>query len=600
MLKQRTAEGHSVALVKAIKKNGTTFSCEITSAVFTDEAGIQKSITGITDISQRILDQKNIDIKKEKIVAGNIALAKSTQKKIDIRKDKIVAASIDVAISKQKDIDTKKEKAVAGDIALAKSKQKKIDIRKEKIIAHNIDQAISKQKSIDIKKEKIVANNIELLISAQKNINAKNEKIVADNIALVKSKQKIIDIKKKKAVVDNIIIAKSKQKEIDIKKANVVSSDIKRASIKSHREKINYARTAREQLLAEIEKGFRGIFNSSSDVLFDSDLLANKVMINDAYEKEFGYKKTHTSAEAEDWLNHIHPDDKEVVMHDYLRMLASAATEWKYSFRFLKADNSVVTVLSKGIVLRDYNGKAYRRIGYLVDISKQKVMEERFGQQIRLREKQFDEAMRDAKEAERSDIGKELHDNVNQLLGASRMYLELAKRGGANSQAHLSRSSEYTLMAMEAIRKLTKGLTADFIRDLGLCDTIDSLASDTMEATSIKISCALKSFVEDSVNGKFKLNIYRIVQEHLNNIIKHAHASAVNISLLQNKRSIMLTISDNGIGFDTEKRQKGIGIANIKSRATAYNGMAEFVSREKLGCVLTVRFPLTDEFPDKL
>jgi PAS domain S-box-containing protein len=66
MLKQRTAEGHSIALVTAIKKSGKLVPCEITSAVFMDEDGIEKAITNIADVSQRILKQKNIDTKKIK------------------------------------------------------------------------------------------------------------------------------------------------------------------------------------------------------------------------------------------------------------------------------------------------------------------------------------------------------------------------------------------------------------------------------------------------------------------------------------------------------------------------------------------------------
>jgi PAS domain S-box-containing protein len=91
MLKQRTAEGQSIALVTAIKKSGKTLPCEITSAVFMDEDRIEKAITTIRDRSQSILKQKNIDTKKEKIVADNIDQAKSEQLEIDIKKEKIVA-----------------------------------------------------------------------------------------------------------------------------------------------------------------------------------------------------------------------------------------------------------------------------------------------------------------------------------------------------------------------------------------------------------------------------------------------------------------------------------------------------------------------------
>ncbi len=462
MLKQRTAEGHSIALVTVIKKSGKLLPCEITSAVFMDEDGIEKSITSIADMSQHILAQKNVDAEKEKVVAADIVLARV------------------------------------------------------------------KQKNIDIKKEKIVASNIRI------------------------------------------------------------------AKVKSNKEKLSHGIAAREQLLTEYESSFKLFFNSSSDVLYDVDLLTEETIFNHAYEQEFGYKITGNMEVEDDWFDHIHPDDKEAVVKDYHRMLASAEIEWKNRFRFLKADSSVANVITGGIVLRNATGRAYRRIGYMQDISKQKVVEERLEKEIRLKEIQIAEAMEDAKETERSDIGKELHDNINQLLSVSKLYLDMAKRGGENSEIYLSRSSEYTISAIEEIRKLSKGLTTDMIKNIGLCDAIVNVIHDTMEVNPVKISCSLKSFIEDSVSNKFKLAVFRIVQEELNNVLKHAKATKVIINLSQNKKSIVLTIADNGIGFDTGKKRKGIGMDNIKSRAESYNGSADFVSRPQQGCVLTVTFPVAD------
>jgi PAS domain S-box-containing protein len=409
MLQENLKQGNSISDVTAIKKNGKRVSCEITSAVFLDEKGTKKVITTIGDMSQGILNQRNIDIKNEKLVADNIVIAKSKQKDIDIKNEKLVADNISIAKSKQKDIDIKNEKLVADNISIAKSKQKDIDIKNEKLVADNISIAKSKQKDIDIK----------------------NEKLVADNIVIAKSKQKDIDIKNEKLVADNIKIAKAMQKDIDVR-------------------------------------------------------------------------------------------------------------------------------------------------------------------QNKLREKQISDAREDARNLERSDIGKELHDNVNQLLGASRLYLEMGKRGGIDSEMFFGRSSQYTLSAIEEIRKLTKGLITDIIKNLGLRVAIENIAHDTMEVSPLEIHCDLGSFIENSVNDKFKLNAFRIVQEQLNNILKHAKATKVKLNLSQQKKSLSLTITDNGVGFDTSKNRIGIGIENIKSRAKAYNAAARFVSHPGNGCVLGITFPMTD------
>jgi len=130
------------------------------------------------------------------------------------------------------------------------------------------------------------------------------------------------------------------------------------------------------------------------------------------------------------------------------------------------------------------------------------------------------------------------------------------------------------------------------MKNPGLRESIYNLTREIMEVNNIRITCALTGFIESSANEKFKLNIFRIVQEGLNNILKHAHATEVIIRLSQNKKFLTLTISDNGVGFDTQKKQSGIGIDNIKSRAASYNGVADFVSQPGKGCVLNVRFPL--------
>jgi len=381
-----------------------------------------------------------------------------------------------------------------------------------------------------------------------------------------------------------------KQKEIDVQKEKIVADNIVLAKAKSDEEKLDIEGAAK----AEYEENFKLIFNSSSDILYDIDLVANKVVLSDAYEKEFGYKIINNTTSKEDVFSHIYPDDKEAVMQDYSRMLASEDVEWKYNFRFLKSDESVANLFTSSVVLRNEDGKALRRIGHLQDISKQKVLEEKLEQEIKLKEKQIEEATEEAREMERSYLGKELHDNVNQLLGASRLYLSMVKWVGENSEMYLSRSSEYTIMAIEEIRKLSKGLTTDLTKNLGLLESIENLTRDTMEVNPIKISCVLDSYIENRVNDQFRKNVFRIVQEQMNNILKHAKATEVTISLSQNKKIIILSISDNGVGFDTGKKQKGIGIANIKSRAVSYNGTVDFVSQPGHGCVLVVTFPVTD------
>jgi signal transduction histidine kinase len=168
--------------------------------------------------------------------------------------------------------------------------------------------------------------------------------------------------------------------------------------------------------------------------------------------------------------------------------------------------------------------------------------------------------------------------------------MDLAMRHSKGRHDNICRSSEYTLIAIEVIRKLAKGLVTTAIKSVGLCLAIRKMTHDLMKAYPIKITCRMDSALNHGMSEKLRLDVFRIVQEQLSNIVKHAKANRVKIGLSQNKVDILLSVSDNGIGFDVTKNADGIGILNIKSRAVFYNGNAEFVSKPGKGCVLTVSF----------
>ena len=127
---------------------------------------------------------------------------------------------------------------------------------------------------------------------------------------------------------------------------------------------------------------------------------------------------------------------------------------------------------------------------------------------------------------------------------------------------------------------------------MGLIVSVIKLITDISRSNDIKIVFKNSSYSEEQSDTGLKLVIYGIIQEQLNNILKHAKATEVAISLSQNKKSIILSISDNGVGFDTGQKRKGSGVDNIKSWAASYNGTADFVSQPGRGCSLIVSFPV--------
>jgi PAS domain S-box-containing protein len=633
LLKQRNREGQLIMNIPAIKKSGKVFPCQFSSAVFTDTDGIKRAISSIIDLSKSVATQKNIDISKEKIVANDILFAKSKQRNIDLKKEKIVADNIEHAKSKQKVIDDRKAKIVAVDIKLAleksDSREKRNNewIRSAGKISYDVmwDWNISsgeiyvgdsitevfgykvKNNHVQFKEfircllpeeVKVLKERLIKVINSGKNSwhDTFHFKRLDGSVASATSRANIIRDLNGKAT--NLIgalqdLSNLVEKENALKDQYAIRQKERKGFLLAGKQS-NVEIAVKNKLLTEFRENFKFVFNSSSDVLYDFDLKTGKIMISDNYESEFGYKIEKTMTPEKDWFSHVHQKDQKRITEEYLAVLKSDQIEWIAQTRFLRSDHSIANVWIRGLILRDNFGKLYRIIGCMKDISKQIVLEEKLQQEIQLREQQVAEAWSDAKSAERSEIGKELHDNVNQLLGASKLYIDMAKLGGNNSEMCLSRSSEYTLTAIEEIRKLTKGLTTDVIKNLGLEEAIKNICHDIMEVNAVKVSFSVENFKDESVDEKFKLNLFRIVQEQINNILKHAHATEVDIKLTQNKKSIILSISDNGIGFDTTLNKKGIGIANIKSRAATYKGTANFITSPAGGCVLRVTFPETD------
>ena len=93
-------------------------------------------------------------------------------------------------------------------------------------------------------------------------------------------------------------------------------------------------------------------------------------------------------------------------------------------------------------------------------------------------------------------------------------------------------------------------------------------------------------------NRDIQLNLYRILQEQLNNIHKYAKASVISIELAKTKSTLIMRITDNGVGFDVGKRINGIGITNMKRRSELFSGTLEISSSPGNGCELSISIPL--------
>jgi PAS domain S-box-containing protein len=206
-------------------------------------------------------------------------------------------------------------------------------------------------------------------------------------------------------------------------------------------------------------------------------------------------------------------------------------------------------------------------------------------------QKDITKATIDAQEKEREEIGRELHDNITQILTTASLCLSYAAENFSTQDEMIQRSKTNITNAIEEIRTLSRSMVQSFHREVGLKLSIEDLI-ESIKMANFRVALNFNLPDEHILDDKLKTTLFRIVQEQLNNILKHAKASRVVISVKEIINTLHLTITDNGKGFNTAVKRKGIGITNIINRAELFNGHAKIISSPGNGCGLEVTFPL--------
>jgi two-component system sensor histidine kinase UhpB len=298
----------------------------------------------------------------------------------------------------------------------------------------------------------------------------------------------------------------------------------------------------------------------------------------------FGYKKAEIENGAVWWKNNLHPDDYENISVVLEEAFKKQSQTIQFEYRYRCADHSYKNILDRAYVVYDAAGSPIRMIGAMQDITKEKE-----------HERHIAIAITDAQEKERRELGMELHDNVNQLLGATLLYMGVAIKSGnvARKETQLLKNCvDYINEAINELRNLSHRLTPYIKEEISLKNIIEILIEPIQKANLFEINLQVDAFENDVVDSDMQTNLYRIVQEQLTNILKHAQASKVKIFVRLTKKLIKLNIADNGKGFDMLTCKDGIGLENIKRRAEMFSGKCKLKSSPGNGCELMVELPL--------
>lgn len=378
---------------------------------------------------------------------------------------------------------------------------------------------------------------------------------------------------------------------LETKLTNLLADPAVQGIVSNSRD-VTEKKQAEEAILAS-EARYRSLFfnNPMSIYIWDIDTL-EILEVNDTAQKEYGYSRDEfLSKNMKDLRKKENIEKYLLFVEEFKKTGQDMIMQgvWKH----LRKDGEEITmeIYSQKILFKERNAV----LALANNIDEKVRLESKLEEEREAKQKEITEAVIRVQEKERYEISRELHDNVNQQLTVAMMYIATAEKGTNNAEALLKQSSSFIYNAIEEIRKLSKALVTPLIKDFGLCKAIEGLLEDIQLANnSLHFDFFCENFYEEDIHYEFKLSIYRIVQEQMNNILKHAKAKEVVIELYRDE-IIRLSVNDNGVGFDTKKKRKGIGIHNIQTRVGLYGGQINIHSEAGKGCQLRIEFPITND-----
>ncbi len=344
-----------------------------------------------------------------------------------------------------------------------------------------------------------------------------------------------------------------------------------------------------EQKLQNSEERFRALVQNNSDLIAVLDEAGTMLYISPASVQISGY--TPEELIGRNVFDFMHPDDREQLVAELERVTNRTNTGEHTLHRFRAKNGDWVWLESKGMNMAGTVAPG----GIIInarDVTERKRLQERLAIEQKNRQRDITSAVIKAQEAERSDVGRELHDNVNQVLTTVKLYLEMLGDGLADPKELVVKATYHLQNCIDEIRSISRRLSAPKPGELSLNDSIRELVESINLTNRIQISYTSDHLAGLPIPQEMHLAVYRIIQEQLNNVLKYAAATQVTIRLHYHEAELRLLIVDNGRGFDTRIRRAGIGITNMRTRAENLSGQFDISSQPGEGCRLEVRFPL--------
>jgi PAS domain S-box-containing protein len=360
-----------------------------------------------------------------------------------------------------------------------------------------------------------------------------------------------------------------------------------------------------EEALRDSEERFRQIAENIHEVFWlTTPDLSRVLYLSPSFQNLIGrpFELEDQNAGIETLLNLVHPHDLPRVMD----LMQRPGVEFDIEFRIQRDDGSVRWIRDRGFPVRDESGAVCRIGGVVEDITDRKVADDRLrasSDQLRA----LSASLQSARETEATRIAHQIHDELGGLLTGLRWELEaldkMIQQAGAAAHQDASRLNPMrdklaTMVGLidttiNVVRHIASELRPSILDDLGLLEAIEWQIQQFQARTGIQCvyDCALQSI---PLGEQQSTAMFRIVQEALTNILRHAQATRVGVAMREEDGMFILTVTDNGRGITpAEVLSKGsLGLLGMRERAHLIGGGVDIVGLKGTGTTLHVRIPL--------
>lgn len=343
--------------------------------------------------------------------------------------------------------------------------------------------------------------------------------------------------------------------------------------------------------LKESEEKYKSLFENMELGILEVDKEDNIQYCNKAFRKITGYTDEELIGKNASKL--LLADVKSRITIASENSIRSKGKESVYEINIQRKNKQMARVIISGVPLFDREGKVRGSVGIHWDVTEIRKMEKALIEEKLKKEQELIEARLQAEDQQRSQIGRDLHDGVGQMLAYIGMYVDMMKSKGSLSSEEFTKLESALHNTLEQVRTLARTLAPPALVDLGLRDSIRELIASYAILKKPVFTLQIYAQREDyNLNLEKKMVVYRILQELLNNTFKYAEASKVSIQLYFKDRKFYMDYADDGKGYDPETISKGVGLDSMRSRITFYKGSLVLDSAKGKGSRAHISLPI--------